>query len=530
MSKHSTGTREFEALSPEILQDTHDILIIGSGISGLTAGAILSRLGRKVTILEQHYLPGGATHVFRRKGHEWNTGLHYVGDVHEKSHPLRKLFDELTDGELGWSPCQVNYDRIIFPDKTYDFYAGTENFRDELQKHFPHEGKSIDKYLSMLRDVKNVTRLYSASRVFPRLNPLVGMSRFPDYFYNSTDKILGDLFKDPHLRAVITGQYGNYGLPPKDSSFGVHALVALHYMGGSSFPAGGAGEIARTMGKAIRRRGGKIVTRARVEKILTDSNGVTGVVLEGGKILRSNTVISTAGLRITKEKLLGQEKTSGHPRILTPGYVSLALGYDIPAENFSHDGANLWLHPSYDHNSNVSDYFSGKTSEPPFSYISFPFQKDPEWKNRVGPKVSVDLLGIVPAMWFEKWKGSDFGKRPPEYEAFKEKLAHPHLETMTRYFPELTSKLEHIEISTPLTVGHFLGNFEGEIYGLASNPEKFRNRETGLRTDIRGLYLSGQDTLFIGIYGAMMSGLLTAGAIHPIGTIKEVLGTGIFDV
>jgi all-trans-retinol 13,14-reductase len=530
VSKHSTGTREFEALSSGILQDTQDILIIGSGISGLTAGAILSRMNRKVTILEQHYVPGGATHIFRRKGHEWNTGLHYIGDVHEKSHPLRKLFDELTDGELDWSPCQVNYDRLIFPDKTYDFKAGADHFRDELLRHFPQERRGIEKYLSVLRDVKNVTRLYSASRVFPVMNPLVSLSRFPGYFYQSTEKILGDLFQDARLRAVIAGQYGNYGLPPKGSSFGVHALVALHYMGGSSFPVGGSGEIARAMGRAIRKRGGKVVTRARVEKITTDSHGVTGVILEGGEVLRAKTVISTAGLRVTKEKLLGGETSSSHPKTLTPGYISLAMGFDLSADDFSHDGANLWVHPSYDFNKNVTDYFTKTSSLPPFSYISFPFQKDPSWKKRVGPKVSVDLLGIVPSHWFGPWKESDFGNRTAEYEHFKTELARPHLETMNRLFPELQNKLEHLEISTPLTVKHFLGNMDGEIYGLASNPEKFRNRHTGPRTDIRGLYLSGQDTLFIGIYGAMMSGLLTAGSIHPLATFREVLGTGIFDV
>lgn len=529
MSNHSTGTREFEALSPEILLDTHDIVIIGSGISGLTAGAILSRLGRKVTILEQHYVPGGATHVFRRKGHEWNTGLHYVGDVHNKSHPLRKLFDELTDGELEWSACQVNYDRIIFPDKTFEFHAGSENFREELLRFFPREKKGIDSYLSMIKDVKNVTRLYSASRVFPIMKPLVGLSRFPDYFYSSTEKILCGLFSDERLRAVIAGQYGNYGLPPNESSFGVHALVANHYMEGSSFPVGGSGEIARTLGKAIRKRGGKIITRAKVQKILTDSRGVTGVLLAGGGIIRSKNVISTAGLRVTREKLLGLSENSGHPVKLTPGYVSLALGYDLPGDEFSHDGANLWVHPSYDLNENVRKYFSRESKTPPFSYISFPFQKDPSWQRRVGSKVSIDLLGIVPSAWFSEWKTAGFGKRPEAYDAFKESLARPYLDVMDKFFPELKNRLEHLEISTPLTVQHFLGNMEGEIYGLASNPEKFRNLKTGPRTEIRGLFLSGQDTLFIGIYGAMISGLLTASALHPIGTMNEVLSTGIFE-
>ncbi len=168
--------REFEYFSPEVANESYDVIIIGSGISGLTAGAILSRLGRKVLILEQHYIPGGATHVFKRKDHEWNTGLHYLGVVHEPSHPLRKTFDLLTDGKLDWGPRQDNYDRFFFPDKTYTFPAGTEAFREEILRHFPHEKKGLDQYLKLLREVKSLTRLFGVSRVFKLARPLVNLS------------------------------------------------------------------------------------------------------------------------------------------------------------------------------------------------------------------------------------------------------------------------------------------------------------------------------------------------------------------
>lgn len=519
---------EFEAWRPELAKEAHDIIIIGSGISGLTAAAVLTRLGRKVTILEQHYVPGGATHVFKRKGHEWNTGLHYLGQIHDKAHPFRKAFDFLTDGDLNWGPRQDNYDRFFFPDKTYVFPAGFDAFRDEILTHFPHEKKGIDQYLKLLREVKNVTRLFGVSRVFKLARPFVHQTKFPSYFYRSTDEVFRTLFTDPKLMALLAGQFGNYGLPPKKSSFGVHALVAEHYMGGSSFPTGGSGEIAKSFGRAIRKRGGRIVTRALVEEILTDSKGVTGVRMRSGDVLRANIVISTAGQRMTREKLL--KKESAPSPALSPAYMSMAVGIDLHRDQFNYDGANAWIHPSYDIDRNVDDYFTGKTLTPAVTYISFPFLKDKTWETRVGTKVSVDLLGLAPASWFSDWKNSKFGKRPEDYEARKEELAGPYLREMYRVFPEFTGKLEHLEISSPLTSKHYFMNVEGETYGLASTPDRFRPEEQGPWTDVKGLYLSGQDTLFIGLYGAMVSGILTAGAIHPIDTLSELWPTGIFEV
>jgi all-trans-retinol 13,14-reductase len=100
---------------------------------------------------------------------------------------------------------------------------------------------------------------------------------------------------------------------------------------------------------------------------------------------------------------------------------------------------------------------------------------------------------------------------------------------MYELFPEFRGKLEHLEISTPLTTRHYLANVEGETYGLASTIARFQKGESGPWSGVKGLYFSGQDTLFLGIYGALVSGILAAGAIHPLGTISELLPTGIFE-
>ncbi|MDX5583700.1 MAG: NAD(P)-binding protein, partial [Aureibaculum sp.] len=110
------------------LSPTYDAIIIGSGMGSLTTGAILAKEGQQVLILERHYTAGGFTHVFKRKGYEWDVGIHYIGDVQRPNSPIKRLFDYITNSKLKWADMGEVYDRIIIGDKTYDLVKGVENF------------------------------------------------------------------------------------------------------------------------------------------------------------------------------------------------------------------------------------------------------------------------------------------------------------------------------------------------------------------------------------------------------------------
>ena len=85
------------------LEDSYDVLMIGSGMGCLSAAAILAKEGKKVLILERHYTAGGFTHVFKRRGYEWDVGIHYIGEVQRKNSPIRILFDYITNSKLEWA-------------------------------------------------------------------------------------------------------------------------------------------------------------------------------------------------------------------------------------------------------------------------------------------------------------------------------------------------------------------------------------------------------------------------------------------
>ena len=116
----------------EYATEKYDVIIIGSGMSGLTTGVLLAQRGKKVLILEKHFKAGGWTHTFRRDNYEWDVGIHYIGEVHSKRSPVRKLFDLVSDGKLKWNKMDDNYDRIIFPDRQYNLTAPRDRFIPDM--------------------------------------------------------------------------------------------------------------------------------------------------------------------------------------------------------------------------------------------------------------------------------------------------------------------------------------------------------------------------------------------------------------
>ena len=146
---------------PTRLNGPYDALIIGSGIGGLTTAALLSELGWKVAVLEQHYTAGGATHSYERNGYEWDVGVHYLGDMGTKT-TVRRMMDFLSQDKLEWAPMDAHYDRFFIGDRVYDAVAGKEAFRENLVGHFPREAAAIDRYLELLeRSVARHAHLFA---------------------------------------------------------------------------------------------------------------------------------------------------------------------------------------------------------------------------------------------------------------------------------------------------------------------------------------------------------------------------------
>jgi all-trans-retinol 13,14-reductase len=508
---------------PKRLAPDYDAIVIGSGIGGLTTAALLSELGWRVCVLEQHYTAGGYTHSYERAGYEWDVGVHYIGDVGTQTR-TRRLFDFLSGGRLEWAPMDAEYDRFYIGDKVFCARAGKREFRDNLVAQFPGEVEAIDRYLQLLAGVGGALSMLGMERVLKPWQRALAAPyakwKTPDYLFEKTWDVLSRLTDNRDLIATLCGQWGDMGLPPKQSAFMVHAMIARHYLYGGFYPVGGSWRIADTIIPKIRQAGGEVFTYARVKRIRVEAGAVAGVEMEDGHCIDCGCVVSSAGIDNTFNVLLTGEvvKNSGYAQSMSRvrpsmGHLGVYIGLKHTAQELGLPRTNFWIYPSNDYDAAVEAFLHNPDAPFPVVYVSFPSAKDPDYLRRHPGTATIEIVAPAPYEWFEKWRGSTWGKRGDDYEAFKAGLGERLMRHLYDKLPQLEGKVDYYEVSTPLSTEWFAGYRRGELYGLDHTPERMQEKWLGPRTRIPGLWLSGQDTLTCGVTGAMMAGLLTVTAM-----------------
>lgn len=516
------------------LQKNYDTIIIGSGMGSLSSAAILAKEGQKVLVLERHTTAGGFTHVFKRKGYEWDVGIHYIGEVQRPKSVVKLLFDYISNGQLEWSDMGEVYDKIIIGNKTYDMVKGVENFKNKMLEYFPDEEQAISQYVNLVFKANKRSRNYFMDKALPSiLSKLIGrFMRRPFYKFSdkTTYEVISNLTSNKELIKVLTGQYGDYGLPPKQSSFYMHASVVRHYFSGGSFPIGGSSQIVKKVAPIITEAGGSILINAEVEEVVIDNNIATGVHMTDGKIISAKNIISGAGVITTYKKLLPVSSLKEHKleeqlKQINPSvaHVSLYIGLEGTPEELQLPKSNLWIYPEdVDHDECVERYVKDMSEPLPVVYISFPSAKDPDWTNRYPEKSTIDIITLVPYDVFSPWSGTKWMKRGDDYKALKEEISQRLFKELYRQLPHLEGKVKYHELSSPLTTQHFVNYEKGEIYGLDHTPKRFRQKFLKPKTPINNFYLTGQDVVTAGVGGALLSGVLTAKAVCGVNVFKKI--------
>lgn len=517
------------------LANQYDTIIIGSGMGSLTTAALLAKEGQKVLVLERHYTAGGFTHIFKRKGYEWDVGIHYIGEVGRPNSAVKKIFDFVTNGALKWADMGEVYDRIIIGGKSYDFVKGVSNFKAKLTEYFPEEEETINKYVDLVFDANRASRKYFMEKAVPKwMSKLVGNRMRKPYLKFSdqtTYEVLRSLTSNEELIKVLTGQYGDYGLPPKQSSFVMHASIVRHYLSGGNFPIGGSSQIVDTIDPVIEAAGGTILVKAEVAEVLIENNKATGVKLTDGKVFEASNIISGAGLITTYTKLLSEQVSAKYGlknqlQKVKPSvaHICLYIGLNGSPEELELAKTNLWIYPEDgDHDYCVERYLKDQNAPFPLVYVSFPAAKDPDWSNRYPGKSTIDVLTLMPYELVEQWKDSRWMKRGDEYDAFKENLSQRLLEVLYKHQPQLKGKVDHYELSTPLSTQHFVNYDKGEIYGLDHTPDRYHQKFLQPRTPIKNFYLTGQDIVTAGVAAALFSGVVTVSAMTGKNVLKKII-------
>ena len=481
----------------------------------------MARYGKKrVLVLEQHYRAGGYTHSFTRKGYDWDVGVHYVGQLNERS-TFRAMFNRLTDGKLDWAPLPDVYDQIILGDRAYDYVAGWRNFVEKMCSYFPQREDAIVRYVDLVRRTAKESSLFFLGRALPKplgLATLLMQGDFRARAARTTLDVMRELTADEELIAVLTGQYGDYGLPPAQSSFAMHATLVSHYLGGAWYPVGGAERIAQGIAPLIEEAGGHIATSAEVRSIDVEGGCAVGVTMADGTTLRAPIVISDAGVGNTFGKLLPEGHRpaawTGALKSVPPSssWYALYLGFQHTDDELGLNGTNLWIYPDGRHDENVRAFQADPEAPLPMVYASFPSAKDPDFAKRHPGRATVDLVSMARWEWTEQWQGSSWKRRPAEYEAHKQAITNRLLAVLYTQRPQLRGKVDHVELSTPLTASYFSGFGRGELYGIDHSPARYR-LPIRPKTPVPGLFLAGVDVATCGVGGGLLGGVMAASAV-----------------
>ncbi|SCC95375.1 All-trans-retinol 13,14-reductase [Thiomonas sp. X19] len=510
------------------MESSWDAIVIGSGIGGLTAAGLLARVAKmKVLVLEKHTERGGLTHTFRRDGASWDVGLHYVGHLQNGTFE-RKLFDFLSGGALSWNRMPEEFERFVYPGINFPVPSDPLRYEDRLVERFPGEAGAIRGYFRDMRSVARWSILGIQEQLMPGLLAFL-LAQYRRFGAAKATQTTGDYlerhFRSPELKALLVSQWGDYGLPPRESAFAMHALVVGSYLQGGWFPEGGSGRIARTFEQGIEASAGSIRVGQEVTAILTRDGRAVGVKVidrrgvEAAEVTYlAPVVISNVGAQNTYQRLLptnGEigrrtEKARAFIDSLAGGTsaVTLYVRLKAPISTLGIQGENYWINATLDHDDVLAQTTMTLAGDPRHIYLSFPSAKSGD-----GRFHTAEIIALLRPDAFDAWRSTIKGIRGRDYAELKECITQGLLRLADSAVPGFSALVQYCELSTPLTVEHYTSHPAGRFYGLPGTPARYQSAPLAVRAPIAGLYLSGSDVGSLGIVGAMMGGVAAASKV-----------------
>ncbi|MGA0903871.1 MAG: phytoene desaturase family protein [Opitutales bacterium] len=469
------------ATSDHALPSSTDVLIIGAGLAGLAAAARLAMFGKKVVLLEKHYVVGGLNSFYARKGNKFDVGLHaltnYPSPNSGKKSPLLKLLRQLRLSLDDLDLLPQSRSRITFGDCSLSFHNEFEYFHDQVAEIFP---SSMSAFSNLLRKMED----------------------FPAYQVDapdlSTRTILADSQIDPLLAEMLLCPTCYYGSAlPNDIDFATFVMLFdAIFRQGLCRPKFGIRAILDPLVKKLKELGVDRRMNCAVQSIQSTEDEVTEVLLENGERIQAQQIISTCGVIETAELL---NQTAIEPDKARTGEFSVIESIRVftgHPKDFGWDETIVFFNESNKFDYNCPDGLVDLRS----GVICMPDNYGPADESQ-DSKIRV----THPAN-FSKWSVLSEN----EYSDQKSYWESTLLENAMQYLPnghEISGKLNEqttlVDTFTPKTIKRFTSHVNGTLYG---SPTKRRDGST----KFKNLYLAGTDQGYVGIVGAMLGGIAVA--------------------
>jgi all-trans-retinol 13,14-reductase len=531
---YDTPPERFRSLD----RDRWDAVVIGAGIGGLTAAALMARAGRSVLVLDQHYVAGGNATTFRRRGWEFDIGVHYLGDCESGGH-IPRILRAAGVEDVKFHPMDPGgFDTFVFPGLTFRLPNSLEVLRERLVEIAPGEARGIDRYIRYLREVWAVVGFVLTPSLGRFLRSVPGSRVLPRHVFGTLEQLFDACGLGPVVRSILVGHASTYGLPPSRASALYHAIVTMHYASGGYYPEGGGQRISDRLAASIERHGGKVLLLSRARRIVVEGRRVTGVEFEhrhlGLRTVHAPVVVSNADIKRTLLDLVGPDHLSAKTVRRVQGWVmappvgALYLGVrrDLRAEGLPN--TNLWSFPSHDVEAHYREVAEGRPA--PHVCLTFASLKDPVNTKLAPPGHSnFQVMCVAPAAP-EAWgvspaeaAGGSY-RQSASYLEKKERFRVHLMDAAERLLPGISNDVVFQEVSTPLSSVRYTLATGGSSYGIALTPDQVLHRRPGPRSEVRGLLLTGASHRYAhGVVGCMLNGLAAAAEVVPGRLVAEVL-------
>jgi all-trans-retinol 13,14-reductase len=455
--------------------DSYDVVVIGSGLGGLTAANILAREGLSVLLLEQHYKLGGLATWFKRPGgHIFDISLH--GFPYGMVKSCRRYWSS----EIADSIVQLERVRFDNPMFSLTTTFNRRDFTRLLTHQFGITAETVDRFFDTARsmnfyDDQSKTTRELFDEFFPGREDVVRLLMEPITYAN------GSTLEDPAL---------TYG------------IVFSNFMSKGVFVfQGGTDKLVKSMEAEMKRHGVDIRINCLVEKINVGPKGIQSLVVNGREI-KTKAVVSNANLKATIFGLIGEDKfdrqfidEAKNVRLnnsSTQVYMALAEGDTVPRET----GDLLFCSTADRFQTDL--LLSREITSRTFSFY-YPDTR-PEGKQRT-------LIVSSTNANYADWVGMSL----EEYQASKQDLIDTTLDALETYVPDCRQRIIHTEAATPVTFEHYTRHIDGASFGT-----KFEGLAVSraLPAQVPGLYHAGSCGIIMsGWLGTINYGVIVANDI-----------------
>lgn len=479
-----------------------DIVIIGSGIGGISFGAILAKNGYNVTIIEKHFIVGGYATNFVRKSKSgdsflFDVSLHGIGNLSQN----RYLFEELKNTGV-FEKCRplrkTENATLVLKDGSYfDIPDKFEEYKNILKKRFPNENENIEKLFSFLKDFDkdmedNVLRKNIPPKYFSKLQNISLYDFLKEYTNN--EKLI-DTFSFLWLY---------YGLPAKKLNALYYLLAWISYhIGGTYYLEGGGGAFSKAFSDIIEENGGKIILKEEVIKLNTQNNKITSVETNKGTIIKGDTFIINGCPENIFNKIDNKQLINTYIKNLKNkekciSLTQLYIGTDINPANIGIKKADLFFDNEESSDLGYEHIKNKNYEKTHFGIVNYNLLDNNLNKN-------TGFLAVTIGDFIENWPE----RSTNEYKKRKEEIKEILLNRVIKLFPDLKNHIVITELATPRTMERYTNNINGAVYGFAQNLENGGFNRTSFKTPLSNTFLCSAWTQPGGGYeGALSSALI----------------------